>query len=255
MASKASERQTSTRGHEHAHPTPNQNPTTSPQPEAPANRGYWLAVLVVLIVHLALYFLVAYPALPKVVPTHWNIHGTIDGWGNKSSNLFLALVAPMMALLFAAASKVDPKRHQFARFNTIYLSLGTLVIVFSIAFCWFATASSLGVIPTQIPLVNPFILLFLTLLMFGLAWGMPRVEPNYTFGIRTPWTLANEHIWRETHRAARLPFSIAGLVCVVCACTSLVWSAPSVIAALIALVGASLWVCVYSYLLWRKSTK
>ena len=28
---------------------------------------------------------------------------------------------------------------------------------------------------------------------------MKNVKPNYFFGIRTPWTLANDEVWRKTH--------------------------------------------------------
>ena len=29
---------------------------------------------------------------------------------------------------------------------------------------------------------------------------MPRIRPNYMIGIRNPWTLHDESIWRKTHR-------------------------------------------------------
>lgn len=28
------------------------------------------------------------------------------------------------------------------------------------------------------------------------------IQPNYFIGIKTPWTLENETIWKETHRMA-----------------------------------------------------
>ncbi|WP_243123893.1 SdpI family protein [Thermaerobacter sp. FW80] len=30
---------------------------------------------------------------------------------------------------------------------------------------------------------------------------MGQVRPNFFFGIRTPWTLSSEAVWRKTHRA------------------------------------------------------
>ena len=38
---------------------------------------------------------------------------------------------------------------------------------------------------------------------------MPKIRPNFMCGIRTPWTLASETVWRKTHRMAG-PFWVAG---------------------------------------------
>jgi uncharacterized membrane protein len=38
---------------------------------------------------------------------------------------------------------------------------------------------------------------------------MPKVKHNYTFGIKTPWTLASENVWNKTHRMAG-PMWVAG---------------------------------------------
>lgn len=39
---------------------------------------------------------------------------------------------------------------------------------------------------------------------------MYNVRPNYFFGIRTPWTLRNETVWRKTHRVGGVVLFIAG---------------------------------------------
>lgn len=39
--------------------------------------------------------------------------------------------------------------------------------------------------------------------MFG------KIRPNYTLGIRTPWTLADAQVWDKTHRFAGRLFVIA----------------------------------------------
>ena len=41
---------------------------------------------------------------------------------------------------------------------------------------------------------------------------MPRIRPNYTFGIRLPWTLANETVWYKTHRVGGALLMAAGIV-------------------------------------------
>jgi uncharacterized membrane protein len=41
---------------------------------------------------------------------------------------------------------------------------------------------------------------------------MPRIRPNWIAGIRTPWTLSSERVWRETHRLGGRVFVLGGLV-------------------------------------------
>jgi len=39
---------------------------------------------------------------------------------------------------------------------------------------------------------------------------LTRVEPNWFVGIRTPWTLSSDTVWRKTHRTGGLLMVIAG---------------------------------------------
>jgi len=41
---------------------------------------------------------------------------------------------------------------------------------------------------------------------------MGRIRQNYFFGIKTPWTLANEEVWRKTHRFTGYVWVAAGFV-------------------------------------------
>ncbi|WP_237982493.1 SdpI family protein [Bacillus thuringiensis] len=58
-------------------------------------------------------------------------------------------------------------------------------------------------------------------LVVGIATGifimilsnfMQRVEQNYIYGIRTPWTLKNKEVWRLTNRFSAKIFFITGLI-------------------------------------------
>ncbi|MDP4157052.1 MAG: SdpI family protein, partial [Bacillota bacterium] len=41
---------------------------------------------------------------------------------------------------------------------------------------------------------------------------MTQLRHNYFFGIRTPWTLASEYVWKKTHRFGGYVFVVIGLV-------------------------------------------
>jgi uncharacterized membrane protein len=68
-----------------------------------------------------------------------------------------------------------------------------------------------------------------------------KVQPNWFLGVRTPWTLASELVWRKTNRTAGWLFVLAGLVIAVSAFipsvpTAAVMGIAIALAALIAVV-------------------
>jgi uncharacterized membrane protein len=42
------------------------------------------------------------------------------------------------------------------------------------------------------------------------------VEPNWFLGIRTPWTLSSDTVWRKTHRTGAWLFVIGGVLMIAC---------------------------------------
>ncbi|MGB8954650.1 MAG: SdpI family protein, partial [Tumebacillaceae bacterium] len=77
-----------------------------------------------------------------------------------------------------------------------------------------------------------------------------RIRFNYFVGIRTPWTLANEEVWRRTHRFAGPVWFFCGLAALVCAFL------PGALASILVIVILAVAVVVpivYSYLAFAKS--
>ena len=50
------------------------------------------------------------------------------------------------------------------------------------------------------------------LLFIFLGNFLTRVEPNWFIGIRTPWTLSSDTVWRKTHRTGGWVFVLGGFV-------------------------------------------
>ena len=50
----------------------------------------------------------------------------------------------------------------------------------------------------------------LLLVFIGNYFG--KIRHNYTFGIKTPWTLASEEVWNKTHRISGPLWVVAGLI-------------------------------------------
>ena len=73
---------------------------------------------------------------------------------------------------------------------------------------------------------------------------------THTFGIKTPWTLANEDVWRKTHKMGGILFCIMGILFVIGA---LIDNSHFIEFVLVPfLLGSIIFLYVYSYLVFRK---
>ncbi len=78
---------------------------------------------------------------------------------------------------------------------------------------------------------------------------MPRIQPNWFMGIRTPWTLSNDRVWRESHRFGGRMFMLGGLAMLFAPLLPTTWAfIPIIVVVLVCAVGP----IAYSYWLFRK---
>lgn len=216
-------------------------------------RIYVILCIVVVVATLAA-SLILYPQMPEKIPTHWNIHGEIDGYGQKEWAAFLmpAILAGLL-LLFWAIPYLSPKHFEVDTFRSTYWFI-IFVISVMMAFIhgltlWAALADQ------DKPVDITRLLLAGLLIMFALIGNvMGKVRRNFFVGIRTPWTIANERVWNDTHRLAGRLFvggGILGLLAVF-----LPIPVPAVTIAVIVLIfGASLGPAVYSLVLYKRLEK
>jgi uncharacterized membrane protein len=81
--------------------------------------------------------------------------------------------------------------------------------------------------------------------------ALPRVRPNWWFGIRTPWTLSNDRVWERTHRVSGYVFVALGVL----ALGALVLPI-GITASAMGVIGlaAAVWSIGYSYYVYRQET-
>ena len=218
------------------------------------DKALWVALLALCLASAAVYVFWALPAMPETVPTHWGADGSVNGWGDKGSTIFMGALMPllMLALLFAVPF-FDPRGASFNRFKGIYQGFSAAFTVFMIVTAWLTPATALGLIPESSSLVNLLIFGFLGLLLVGLGVAMPHIEPNYTFGVRIPWTLDDPDNWRRTHRFAGPVFVVMGAVVLAAAFFSASIPGGALVAVLlVTLLGGVALITLYSFLLWRR---
>src|SRR5262245_42287959 len=144
-----------------------------------------------------------YDALPEKVPVHWNIAGEADGWMDKQNVLGVFLLVPAvmagMVLLTLVLPWLSPRNFSLDRFRPTY---GYIMAVMSGLLLYVHVGILLGglqVLPVD---VGTFIIggMFLFFALLGNVLG--KVQKNFFVGVRTPWTLASDAVWVQTHRLA-----------------------------------------------------
>ena len=152
--------------------------------------------------------LALYPSLPETVPIHWNAEGEIDGWAGKWAALAMGALPFGLTLLLAAVPRLDPRAESYRKHRKVYNLLSAGFVLFFIGVAWVVMLSALDFnLPAAGLLSAGMGVLFILLGNF-----MPRIRPNYTFGIRLPWTLANETVWYKTHRVGGYGFIAVGII-------------------------------------------
>ncbi len=167
----------------------------------------WL-ILILIIFGFALgaYF---YPSLPDTVPTHWNSSGEVDGYGSKLFGAFgLPAISLGLYVMFLVIPYIDPKRQNYAGFKSTYQFMKYLIIMFFVGIEVMTLLIASGVIVNK-PI---FTQIMVSLLFILIGNVMGRFKHNYFVGIRTPWTLANEEVWRKTHRLAAPLWVFGGII-------------------------------------------
>lgn len=188
----------------------------------------------------------AYPRLPETVATHWNLRGEPDGY---SPRLWAVALMPLVILgltgLFAVLPRLDPRRANYEKFRDSYWLIANGVIAFTLVGHGLILASGMGnalhvdrLLPVGIGLLLAFLGNYLT-----------RVEPNWFVGIRTPWTLSSDTVWRRTHRTGGWLFVIGGLVIAGGAFAPRGTFAPLFITTMVVV---TLVPVVQSYILWKR---
>jgi uncharacterized membrane protein len=188
----------------------------------------------------------AYPRLPETVPTHWNFAGQPDGY---SSRLWASVLGPIAIValtgLFQVLPRIDPRGRNYQKFPDTYWMLVNGVLAFALVAHTVLLANGTGapVNPTRVLTVAGGLLFVLVGNYLG------RIESNWFLGIRTPWTLSSDTVWRKTHRTAGWLFVVAGLGVAAVGAVRPVGFVPLLAIAAALVAGVPM---VQSYVLWRR---
>jgi uncharacterized membrane protein len=157
-----------------------------------------------------LYLAYIWNQLPEQVPLHYNIKGEVDRYGDKSELIMIPIMMPLLIyVIFLVVPYIDPKK-QLHKMGNKYYTLKLLLTVFMsiLALIILYTAKNQS-------WSNPsYILLMMGVLFIILGNYFKTLKANYFIGIRTPWTLESEYVWKETHKTAGKIWFVGGILVV-----------------------------------------
>ncbi len=201
-----------------------------------------IATLLVLvpIVYLGL----EWSELPSTIGLHSNMNGDVDRWGSKNEIVPFAFVPLAIHIILFFISFIKSKRlNNFF----VYIKLPVLIIITVTIILLLHTiigrVSGGGDVKylafgSFIIVVSPFI---------------RGLKPNYFVGIRLPWTLNNENVWKESHIFASRLLPIVGILIIL---ISLTIKDQSLNLLFLLLISLSVFVMViFSYFIYKRNQK
>jgi uncharacterized membrane protein len=200
-----------------------------------------------------IYLISVYPSLDSRLPLHFNAAGSPDRYGSKTEFLTAVLVISGISLAVALLTRflplIDPKKKAIYS-QAIFIRISHAIIFLLAAITFIIIYAS-----TQPNSRMPFKLFFPIMGLFFAYLGnlINNVKPNYFVGLRTPWTLESEDVWRSTHRLAGKIWLPGGIILAI-----LGWTLPDRLATFVFPAGLliiAMIPVVYSYIYYRQRSK
>ncbi|MCP8970840.1 SdpI family protein [Ectobacillus ponti] len=187
--------------------------------------------------------------LPDTLPIHWNWQGEVDGYGSKYSVIFgFPIIAVVLYVMRVATPKLDPRKENYEKFKGSYAVIMNTLFTFFVIMYGIVILNGAGY---EID-VNTIMPVLVGLLFIILGNYMQRLKSNYFIGVRTPWALHNDEVWRYTNRVGARTFVIAGVVLIAAAFVPASWKVSLFIGAVVL---AAVVPVAASYLYFRKLSR
>ncbi|HCT31414.1 MAG TPA: hypothetical protein DIW31_11955 [Bacteroidales bacterium] len=171
------------------------------------------SLLIIFAVLPLIYLSIVWKSLPDIVPTHFNIDGVADNWSSKTTLIYLpGAMGFGIYLLMLIIPYIDPKK-KIEQMGSKYYNLRFVLSFFmSVLTIYIIYISRIGNMKD-----SNLLFVIIGSLCALLGNYFQTVRPNYFVGIRTPWTLENEEIWKKTHRFGGKLWMLGGLLIVLLA--------------------------------------
>ena len=175
-----------------------------------SKEGPGMKIAYILVAANLLLSVVTYPMLPDRVIMHWGAGGVPDGYGSKlSGTLLMQLVQFLMLGIYVVIPRIDPQK-KITMSTGYYRDIMNLMLAYFMFFNVLFITQNLGYDYNMTSVMMPAV----GVLLFFLGDILGKAEPNWFVGMRTPWTLSNDDVWRSTHEKAGVLFKVCGAISV-----------------------------------------
>lgn len=189
-----------------------------------------------------------YPHLPPQIPVHWGVSGQIDQYGDKRMIFVFSFLPLIIYTCMQLLPKIDPKKASYHLHSKAYQTVSFAMALFMagiyIATSLAATGHNLS--------IDIFVKAGIGILLVVSGNVLSQIRPNYFFGIRTPWTLANENVWKKTHRIGSYAFVFCGTIIFG---SAFIKGVPGFVLFISSILFTTVFIFVYSYVIFKKETE
>lgn len=204
----------------------------------------WIISLVILSFIISLYF---YPQMPEKMASHWDAEGNVNGYmGKTAALLIIPCLLAFLALLFLILPIIDPLKENILKFEKYYYNFILLFFLFMLMVHLQMILWNLGIRISP----NLTFPIAVGILFYYIGIMLEHTERNYFIGIKTPWTLHDDEIWKKTHEVGSKAFKIAGIISALG-----VLNPKYAVYFILSVIPLSLYPILYSYLLYREKKK
>ena len=188
--------------------------------------------------------------LPDQMASHWDINDQVNGTMPKFWGVFLVpFITLGMFVLFQIVPSIDPLKANIAQFRESFNLFIVLIVAFMLYIYGLTLAWSLGY---QNFKMSAAMLPFMGVLFIAIGFMLRKAKRNFFIGIRTPWTLSSDNVWNKTHQLGSILFMASGVFAII---GGFFGGKAAFWLMFVPLIGSSLFLVVYSYLLYRGETK
>jgi uncharacterized membrane protein len=188
--------------------------------------------------------------LPDQMASHWDVNDQVNGTMPKFWGVFMMpLVTLGMMALFLIVPNIDPLKANIAKFRETFNIFIALIIAFMLYIHGLTLAWSLGFTNFK---MSAAMLPFMGVLFIAIGYMLKKAKRNFFIGIRTPWTLSSDTVWDKTHQLGSILFMLSGALAIV---GGFFGGMTAFWFLFIPLIGSTVFLVVYSYLLYQDETK
>ena len=186
-----------------------------------------------------------YASLPEQIPSHFSLDGTADAYAPKEFLILMGLgLQVFLYLLLTFLPMIDPFWKTIQKKYSVLLLFRDILMLFMLfLFTMTFLSAHTGRLNMELFGVG-FGLLFILMGNF-----LPRLPRNFFVGIRTPWTIASDVVWKRTHIVGGWLFVAGGVIICLLALLGLPMHIVLLSVLVPVFVVSSL---IYPYLLYRK---